>query len=85
MIVSSLQIILSSKPNTRKTFVIGIPLIFGLSLQALPELCAQVVPWLRPLFGSALTLATVLAGMLNLLLGVGGPKAQAASVISGGE
>jgi hypothetical protein len=55
MIMSGLQIILSSKQDTRKTFVIGIPLIFGLSLQALPELYAQVVPWLRPLFGSALT------------------------------
>ena len=83
MIISGLQIILSSKPDTRKTFVIGIPLIFGLSLQALPELYAQVVPWLRPLFGSALTLTTVLAVVLNVLLGVGGPKAQAASVISG--
>ena len=74
MIVSSLQIILSSKPDARKTFVIGIPLIFGLSLQALPELYAQIVPWLRPLFGSALTLATVLAVVLNLLLRIGGAK-----------
>jgi len=73
MIISGLQIILSSKPDTRKTFVIGIPLIFGLSLQALPELYAQVVPWLRPLFGSALTLATVLAVALNLLR-IGGAK-----------
>jgi len=65
---------LSSKPDTRKTFVIGIPLIFGLSLQTLPELYAQVVPWLRPLFGSALTLATVLAVALNPLLRIGGAK-----------
>ena len=83
MIMSGLQIILSSKPDTRKTFVIGIPLIFGLSLQALPELYAQIVPWLRPLFGSALTLATVLAVVLNLLLRVGGTKAEATSAISG--
>jgi len=79
MIVSSLQIILSSKPDTRKTFVIGIPLIFGRSLQAVPELYAQVVPWLRPLFGSALTLATVLAVMLNLLLRIGDGKPNEAS------
>jgi len=82
MIVSSLQIILSSKPDARKTFVIGIPLIFGLSLQALPELYAQIVPWLRPLFGSALTLATVLAVMLNLLLRIGGAKQGEASTTS---
>jgi xanthine/uracil permease len=40
----------------------------------LPELHAQVVPWLRPLFGLALTLATVLAVVLDLLLRVGGVK-----------
>jgi NCS2 family nucleobase:cation symporter-2 len=83
MIISGLQIILSAKPDTRKTFVIGVPLIFGLSLQALPELYAQVVPWLRPLFGSALTLATVLAVMLNLLLRVGSARLGEAPTISG--
>ena len=44
---------------------------FGLSLRRLPELYAQIIPWLHPLFGSALTLATVLAAALNLLLRVG--------------
>jgi xanthine/uracil permease len=61
----------------------NIPLIFGLSLQALPELYAQVIPWLRPLFGSALTLATVLAVALNLLLRIRSPKQREASAISG--
>ena len=83
MIMSGLQIILSSKPDTRKTFVIGIPLIFGLSLQALPELYAQIVPWLRPLFGSALTLATVLAVTLNLLLQVRSTNGEKAPSIGG--
>jgi len=74
MVMSGLQIILSSKPDARRTFVIGIPLLFGLSLQALPELYAHVVPWLRPLFDSPLTLATVLAVGLNLLLRIGANK-----------
>ena len=69
--------------NDVPIFVIGIPLIFGLSLQALPEMYAQVVPWLRPLFGSALTLATVLAVVLNLLLHAGGAKRSGASTIGG--
>ena len=50
MLVSGLQIILSHKPDTRKIFVIGIALCFGLSLDVLPQLYAQVPPWLRPLF-----------------------------------
>ena len=62
--------------------MIGIPLIFGLSLQPLPELYAHVVPWLRPLFGSALTLATVLAVALNLLLQIGHARTAETSPVS---
>src|SRR5438034_7093997 len=43
---------------------------------------AQVLPWLRPLFGSALTLATVLAVVLNLLLRIGSAKQNEASTIN---
>jgi xanthine permease XanP len=82
MIMSGLQIILGSKPDARRTFVIGIPLLFGLSLQALLELYAHVVPWLRPLFDSPLTLATVLAVGLNLLLCIGADKPREAPAVS---
>jgi xanthine/uracil permease len=46
------------------------------------ENSAQVLPWLHPLFGSALTLATVLAVVMNLLLHVGSGKHAEASTIS---
>jgi xanthine/uracil permease len=62
---------LEFQTDTRKAFVTGIPLIFGLSLQGLPELYVQIIPWLHPLFGSGLTLATVLAVVLNVLLRIG--------------
>jgi NCS2 family nucleobase:cation symporter-2 len=68
MMVSGLQIILTSKPDTRRIFVVGVALCFGLSLDILPELYAQVTPWLRPLFESSLTLATVIAVVLNQFL-----------------
>ncbi len=68
MILSGLQIILTTKPTTRTTFVIGIPLIFGLSLDAVPQLYSDVYPWIRPLVQSSLTLSTVLAVVLNQLL-----------------
>ena len=76
MILSGLQIILTVKPDTRKTFVIGIPLIFGLSLDVIPQLYSDVYPWLRPLFESSLTLCTVLAVILNQLLRLGEKKPQ---------
>jgi len=65
MLLSGLQIILSSGIDARKTFIIGIALIFGLSLDIMPELYAGIQGWLRSLFDSPLTLATVVAVVLN--------------------
>ena len=71
MITSGLQIILSTKPDPSKTFVIGISLIFGLSLEVLPDIYARVPPWLQPLLDSSLTFSTMLAVILNQLLKFG--------------
>jgi xanthine permease XanP len=76
MIMSGIQIIVSTPPDTRKTFVIGISLIFGLSLDILPELYVQIPGWLRPLFNSSLTLATVLAVLLHQLFRFGAEPAS---------
>ena len=70
MMMSGLQIILSSKPDTRRIFVIGAALCFGLSLDRSPDRYAHLTPWLRPLFESSLTLSTVIAVALNQLLRV---------------
>jgi len=68
MIMSGFQIILGAGLDPRKVFVIGIPLIFGLSLDILPALFTGVPQWLRPLASSSLTLSTVLAVALNQIL-----------------
>ena len=57
--------------DTRKTFVIGIPLIFGMSLDIAPSLFADVPHLLRPLFESSLTVSTVMAVLLHQLLRIG--------------
>ncbi len=68
MIASGIQIIVGAGMDNRRTFVIGISLIFGLSLDLLPALFAGVPYAIRPLFDSSLTLSTVLAVLLNQLL-----------------
>jgi len=73
MIMAGVQIILSTKPDTRMTFVIGISLAFGLSVDLIPELYMHAPNWLRPLFGSSLTLATVLAVILHQIFRIGAP------------
>jgi xanthine permease XanP len=71
MMTSGLQIMLSTKPDNHKTFVLGTALCFGLSLDILPDLYAHVAPWLRPLFESSLTLSTVVAVILHQFLRLG--------------
>ena len=58
----------SEKVARSMTFVIGAALVFGLSLDIVPDLYAQVPGWMRPLFDSSPTLATVVAVILNQLL-----------------
>ncbi len=74
MILSGLQIIISDIPDIKRTFVLGVSIIFGLSLEIVPDLYSGVPPWLRPLFDSSLTLTTVLAVLLNQLLRTGKEK-----------
>ena len=76
MMISGIQIILSSQMDTPRTFVIGIALIFGMSLDVLPELYSHIYSWMRPLVESSLTLSTVLAvGSTSCCGSIGsGPK-----------
>ena len=71
MIVAGFQIIMSRMLDVRKTFVVGIPLIFGLSVDVLPGLYDNVHPWIHPIFSSSLSLATILAIALNVILRIG--------------
>ncbi len=71
MIVAGFQIIMSRMLDTRKTFVVGISVIFGLSVFVMGDTYDELHPWIRPIFSSALSLATVSAVVLNLLLRIG--------------
>ncbi len=78
MMASGLQTIVSSKLDTRRIFVVGIALAFGLSLDMVPALYANVPAWIRPLFDSSLTFATVIAIVLTQTLRIGNPSKVAA-------
>jgi NCS2 family nucleobase:cation symporter-2 len=70
MVISGIQIILSCKLDTRKTFVIGLSFVFGLSAIILPDLYSRVPSWLIPVFSSSLTLSTILAIILNQVFSI---------------
>lgn len=76
MIVTGLSIITSRMLDARKTFVVGVSLIFGLSVDVYPALYAGLHPWIQPVFSSSLSLATVLAILLNLIMRIGIKKTE---------
>jgi NCS2 family nucleobase:cation symporter-2 len=71
MIVQGLQIMTSRMLDARKIFVIGAALVFGLSADMVPEIYQNVPHWIQPLFSSSLSLGSVTAVVLNLVLSIG--------------
>jgi len=71
IIVGGIQTISTRMLDSRKIFVIGISFIFGISVYLLPGAYAGVPEYIRPVFDSALSLTTVIAIILNLVLRIG--------------
>ncbi len=71
MIMAGIQIIMSRMIDARKTFVVGLSIIFGLSFDAVPGLYSGVDPMLRPMLSSSLALATICAVVLNVFFRIG--------------
>ena len=71
MIVAGLQIMMSRMLDGRKTFVIGLSMIIGLSVDMLPEAFLALPSWLHAIFSSSLSAATISALLLNLIFRIG--------------
>lgn len=71
MIMAGIQIIMSRMIDARKTFVVGLSIIFGLSFDVVPGLYASVDPMLKPMLSSSLALATICAVVLNIFFRMG--------------
>ncbi|HWR39763.1 MAG TPA: solute carrier family 23 protein [Patescibacteria group bacterium] len=70
-IIQGFQIITSRMLDDRKIFVVGLSLIFGLSVDSLPQLYLQFPEILRPFLSSSLTVVSLSAILLNLLFRIG--------------
>jgi NCS2 family nucleobase:cation symporter-2 len=71
MIVTGWSIIMTRLLDTRKTVVIGISFILGMSVGMIPELYSGIPQGLKPIFGSSIALTAVTAVLLNLLFRIG--------------
>jgi len=76
MILAGIQVITSRMLDARRIFVVGIALIFGLSVDMVPGLYRDVPDSIQPLFSSSLSVSTVLVVLLNLLFRIGITKRQ---------
>jgi xanthine permease XanP len=71
MIVAGVQILTSRMMDARKTFVMGVSIVLGLSVDMLPGVYHSVPAMLLPAFNSSLSVATLSAILLNLLFRIG--------------
>lgn len=85
MIVGSFQVITSRMLDTRKTFVVGIPLIIGLSVEIVPHIYRGLPLVVRPLFISSLAPATILAMVLNIVFRIGIARRREIEISPGPE
>ncbi|HBL23816.1 MAG TPA: xanthine permease [Deltaproteobacteria bacterium] len=71
MVISGIQMMTSRMIDNRKTFVIAVSLMFGMSVDIFPNLYQHAHPLLKPFLSSSLTVTTVLAIVLNLIMRIG--------------
>jgi xanthine permease XanP len=76
MILAGIQVITSHMLDARRTFVVGIALIFGLSVDMVPGLYRDVPNLIQPLFSSSLSISTILVVLLNMLFRIGVTQRQ---------
>lgn len=71
MITAGIQILMTVDMTIQKIFIIGISIIFGLSVDILPNLWDYVPQGIKPIFSSSMTLSTILAILLTQFFLVG--------------
>jgi len=80
IMINGLQIMTSRLLDARRTVIIALSTIAGMAVEVFPSIAASASPGLRPVVGSSLVLATVLALALNLLFRIGIKKTATFSI-----
>ena len=71
IILGGFQLLASRMLDARRIFAVGISLIFGLSVEVVPNLYGTVPSFLKPIFSSSTSVATVLVVVLSLMFRIG--------------
>ncbi len=71
MIVAGMDLVLSRMLNTKRSFVVGIAIAVGMSVYIIPEMTAAAPQWSYTIVSSGLTVATLVAVVLNMVFRIG--------------
>lgn len=83
IILGGFQLLASRMLDARRIFAVGIALIFGLSVEVVPDLYASVPAFLKPIFSSSTSVATVLVVVLSLIFRTGLKKQSSLELETG--
>jgi NCS2 family nucleobase:cation symporter-2 len=83
IILGGLQLLTSRMLDSRRIFAVGIALIFGLSVEIVPDLYRTFPAFLKPIFSSSTSVATVLVVILSLLFRFGLKKHRSLELRTG--
>ncbi|MGA9529037.1 MAG: solute carrier family 23 protein [Terriglobales bacterium] len=81
--MGGLQLLTSRMLDARRIFAVGIALIFGLSVEIVPDIYRTMPGVLKPIFSSSTSVATVLVVILSLLFRVGLKKHRSLKLQAG--
>lgn len=84
MVVTGLQILNSRMMDIRKTFVVGLSFLVGLSA-LMPGMYSHIPELIQPIFASTLSLATITVIFLNLVFRIGIKSTESIVVETGGS
>ena len=71
IVINGLQVVTSRLLDARRTLVIGLGLIAGAAVEAVPAIAAGVTGGMKPIIGSSLVFGTLVALVLNMLFRLG--------------
>jgi len=83
IVLGGLQLLTSRMLDARRIFAVGIALIFGLSVEIVPDLYRTLPTFLKPIFSSSTSVAAVLVVILSLLFRIGVKKQRSLELRTG--
>ncbi len=82
IILGGLHLLTSRMLDARRIFAVGISLIFGLSVEMVPDLYQSIPAFLHPIFSSSTSVATVLVVLLSVLFRIGLKKQRSLELVA---